>query len=260
LRAPPRKDTDTAMDEHGLLDFTNKGVLITGGSRGLGRAVAASLAAAGAKVALVARDGAALHEAVAAIRKHGGDAHAIVADVADKESTHAIAGQAAALVGPIEILLNNASSLGHVPLRALLDTDCEALEETLAVNLVGAFRLTKAVLGGMVLRRRGVVVNVTSDAAVASYPGWGAYGVAKAALEHLGRIWGAELAGSGVRLFSFDPGEMDTLMHAQAMPDADRATLADPQQVAARLVALIRAAGTIDLGARVSAAAEAVAA
>jgi NAD(P)-dependent dehydrogenase (short-subunit alcohol dehydrogenase family) len=235
------------------MELVNKAVLITGGSRGLGRAVATTLAAAGAKVALVARHAEELHATVAAIRASGGQAHAIVADVADKDSTFAIAGQAAALVGPIDVLFNNASSLGHVPLRALLDTDCEALEEALAVNLVGAFRLTKAVAGGMVLRGRGVVVNVTSDAAVAAYPNWGAYGVAKAALEHLGRIWGAELAGTGVRLFSFDPGEMDTVMHAQAMPEADRAVLAHPDDVAARLVALIRSADRIDLGARVTA-------
>jgi NAD(P)-dependent dehydrogenase (short-subunit alcohol dehydrogenase family) len=235
------------------MELVNKAVLITGGSRGLGRAVATTLAAAGAKVALVARHAEELHVTVAAIRASGGQAHAIVADVADKDSTFAIAGQAAALIGPIDVLFNNASSLGHVPLRALLDTDCEALEEALAVNLVGAFRLTKAVAGGMVLRGRGVVVNVTSDAAVAAYPNWGAYGVAKAALEHLGRIWGAELADTGVRLFSFDPGEMDTVMHAQAMPDADRAVLAHPDDVAARLVALIRSADRIDLGARVTA-------
>jgi NAD(P)-dependent dehydrogenase (short-subunit alcohol dehydrogenase family) len=237
------------------MELTNKTVLITGASRGLGRAVATQLAAAGAKLALMARNPGPLHDTVAAIRAAGGEAHAIVADVADKQNTHAIAGQAAALLGPIDVLLNNASTLGHVPLRALLDTDCEALQEALEVNLVGPFRLTKAVLGGMMLRGQGVVINVTSDAAVEAYPGWGAYGVAKAALEHLGRIWGAELAQSGVRLFSFDPGEMDTVMHAQAMPEADRATLANPQQVAARLVALIRTADRIDLGARVTAAA-----
>ena len=240
------------------MELTNKAVLITGGSRGLGRAVATSLAAAGARVAVVARNAAPLHDTVAAIRAAGGEAHAIVADVADKESTFAITGQAAALLGPIDVLFNNASTLGHVPLRALIDTDCEALELALAVNLVGAFRLTKAVLGGMVLRGQGVVINVTSDAAVEAYPGWGAYGVAKAALEHMGRIWGAELADTGVRLFSVDPGEMDTVMHAQAIPEADRATLADPQQVAARLIALIRRADSIDLGARVTAASQVV--
>src|SRR6185369_17167166 len=117
---------------------------------------------------------------------------------------------------------NNASTLGPVPLRLLLDTDCEDLEQALAVNLVGPFRLTKVVLGQMVLRGRGLVVNVTSDAALEAYPRWGAYGASKAALEQLGRVWAAELQETGVRVLAVDPGEMDTRMHADAIPDADR--------------------------------------
>ena len=214
--------------------------LITGGSRGLGLALGRALAEAGARVALVARDPQALRAAVADIRVRGGDAEAIVADIANKQATYAIAGQAAALLGPIDILINNASTLGPVPLRPLLDTDCEDLERALAVNLVGAFRLTKAVVGSMLLRGGGLVLNVTSDAAVQPYPGWGAYGASKAALEQLGRIWSAELAGTGVHVLNVDPGEMNTRMHAEAMPEADPATLADPAAVAARLVALIR--------------------
>ena len=80
------------------------------------------------------------------------------------------------------------------PLRLLLDTECEDLERVLAVNLVGPFRLTKALAGSMVLRGAGLVVHVTSDAATEAYPRWGAYGVSKAALDHLGRVWAAELA------------------------------------------------------------------
>ena len=95
----------------------------------------------------------------AEIRARGGEAHAIAADVADLEATHAIAGQAAAMVGTVDLLINNASTLGPVPLRLLLDTDCEDLERALAVNLVGPFRLTKALLGPMVLRGRGLVVE-----------------------------------------------------------------------------------------------------
>ncbi len=166
-----------------------------------------------------------------------------MADVADKEATYAIAGQAAALVGPIDLLINNASTLGPVPLRLLLDTDCEDLERALAVNLVGPFRLTKALAGPMVLRGRGLVLNITSDAAVEAYPSWGAYGASKAALEQLGRVWAAELAGTGVRVINVDPGEMNTRMHAEAMPDADPAALADPAAVARRLVTMIRASG-----------------
>ncbi len=216
-----------------------KAALVTGGSQGLGRALGGALAAAGARVVLVARTAGPLHEAVAAIRAGGGDVHGIVADVADIDRTAAIAGQAAAMVGPIDLLINNASTLGPVPLRLLLDTDCEDLSRALEVNLVGPFRLTKAVAGSMVLRGAGVIVNISSDAAVAVYPQWGAYGVSKAALDHLGRIWAAELEGTGVRILGIDPGEMDTRMHADAMPEADRSRLAAPAAVAARIVQLL---------------------
>jgi NAD(P)-dependent dehydrogenase (short-subunit alcohol dehydrogenase family) len=138
-----------------------------------------------------------------------------------------------------------------VPLRLLLDTDCEDLERALAVNLVGPFRLTKALVGSMVLRGRGLIVNVTSDAAVEPYSRWGAYGASKAALDHLGRIWAAELEGSGVRILTVDPGEMNTRMHAEAMPEADPAQLADPAQVAERIVALVQE-GQAASGARVA--------
>jgi NAD(P)-dependent dehydrogenase (short-subunit alcohol dehydrogenase family) len=233
------------------MELKGMATLVTGGSRGLGAALGRRLAAAGARVVLVARHSEPLAEVVATIRAAGGEAHAIVADLADKEAIHAIAGQAAALVGPIDLLVNNASTLGPVPLRLLLDTDCEDLEQALAVNLVGPFRLTKIVLGSMVLRGRGVVVNVTSDAAVEPYPRWGAYGASKAALEQLGRVWAAELEGTGVRILTIDPGEMNTLMHAQAIPDADPTTLADPTHIAVRLLDTLAdgaPAGKINLG------------
>jgi NAD(P)-dependent dehydrogenase (short-subunit alcohol dehydrogenase family) len=222
------------------MDIRGQGAMVTGGSRGLGRALGQALALAGARVVLVARHDEPLAQVVAAIRERGGEAHAVVADVADREATYAIAGQAAALVGPIDILVNNASTLGPVPLRLLLDTDCEDLERALAVNLVGPFRLTKALVGSMVLRGRGVVVNVSSDAATLPYERWGAYGASKAALEQMTRIWAAELAGTGVRLFTVDPGEMNTRMHADAVPEADPTTLPDPARAAERIAALIR--------------------
>jgi NAD(P)-dependent dehydrogenase (short-subunit alcohol dehydrogenase family) len=156
-------------------------------------------------------------------------------------------------VGTVDLLVNNASTLGPVPLRLLLDTDCEDLERALAVNLVGPFRLTKALLGPMVLRGRGLVVDITSDASVEPYPTWGAYGASKAALDHLGRVWAAELEGTGVRLLTVDPGEMNTRMHADAIPDADPATLADPARVAARIRLLIEQETLAPSGARVPA-------
>jgi len=228
--------------------------LITGGSRGLGRALGRALGGAGFRVVLVARERGPLDRAVEELRARGGEAHGIAADVADREAVAAIAGQAAALVGPIDLLVNNASTLGPVPLRLLLDTDCEDLSRALEVNLVAPFRLTKALAGAMVLRGRGTIVNISSDAGVEAYPRWGAYGASKAALEQLGRIWAAELEGTGVRVLTIDPGEMNTRMHADALPEADPAGLADPEQVALRIVALLAAEGAAApaSGARVS--------
>lgn len=227
--------------------------LITGASRGLGAALSRALARRGAKVALVARERAPLEEVAAAITAEGGEAHAIAADVGDKRAIHAIAGAAAALVGPIDLLIHNASTLGKTPLPFLLDTECEDLERVLQVNLIGPFRLTRAIAGSMALRRRGLIVHISSDAAVNAYPGWGAYGVSKAALDHLGRSWAAELEGAGIRVLTIDPGEMNTKMHADAIPDADPDTLADPDDIAARIVALIERAETVSTGARIEA-------
>lgn len=228
--------------------------LVTGASRGLGEQLARKLAAGGARVALVARHEEELNRVVETIRSEGGVAHGIVADVGDKRAAHAIAAAASATVGDVDLLVHNASTLGHVPLRPLLETDCEALEETLEINLVGPLRLTKLLAGSMVLRGRGLVVHVTSDASVAAYPGWGAYGASKAALDHLGRILGAELEGTGVRVVSVDPGEMNTRMHADALPGADPATLLDPAVVAERILRLVTRAEHLPSGARVEAA------
>jgi NAD(P)-dependent dehydrogenase (short-subunit alcohol dehydrogenase family) len=233
-----------------MSDSMVQNALITGGGRGLGRALGRALAARGAAVVLVARTPAELEQAVAEIRRAGGQAHGIVADVGDKEAVYRIAGEAAALVGAIDLLVHNASDLGPTPLRVLLDTECEDLARVLDVNLIGPFRLTKAVAGPMLLAGRGTVLLISSDAAVEPYPGWGAYGVSKAALDHLGRIWAAELAGTGVRVIAVDPGEMDTRMHADAMPDADRSVLAAPDAVAERIVSMIETPERAPSGAR----------
>jgi len=233
-----------------MFDINGKSALITGGSRGLGRALALRLSAGGAKVALVARHQKELEETVKEIRKNGGIAYGIVADVGDKESVYPIVGQAAALTGPVDILINNASTLGPVPLRLIPDTDCEDFERALQVNTVGPFRLIKAVAGSMVLRQTGVIVNISSDAAVEPYPSWGVYGASKAALDHLTRIAALELADTSVRLFSVDPGEMNTRMHADAMPDADPDTLPPPDAVAEKIVMMIRQSSGIATGTR----------
>ena len=221
------------------MEIENRAALITGASKGLGRSLAGRLAAAGARVVLVARDAGEVEAAARAIRQKGGAACAIAADVGDKDAAHRIAGQAAALAGTIDLVIHNASTLGPVPLAPLLDTSCEDFQRAFEVNVLGPFRLTKLFAGAMALRGTGMVVHVTSDASVSAYPGWGAYGVTKAALDHLTRIWAAELESTGVKLLAVDPGEMDTRMHADAMPDADRASLLSPDVVADRIVRLV---------------------
>jgi NAD(P)-dependent dehydrogenase (short-subunit alcohol dehydrogenase family) len=235
------------------MKIQGQGALVTGASRGLGRALAELLAVRGARVALVAREAGPLSGVVATIRARGGIAHAVAGDIAAKNAVHRIAGQAQGLVGEIGIAIHNASTLGPVPLRLLLDTECEDLTHVLETNLVGPFRLTKILAGAMVLRGDGVLVHIGSDAAVEPYPTWGAYGTSKAAQNHLSRILAAELAGTGVRVLAVDPGEMDTKMHADAIPDADRSTLQKPADVAARIVQMIEHEERAPSGARLTA-------
>jgi NAD(P)-dependent dehydrogenase (short-subunit alcohol dehydrogenase family) len=235
------------------MELRGKGALITGASRGLGKALAAELAGRGARVVMVARGAEELRRAAAEIVAAGGEAHALAGDIADKRGALALAAGAAALVGDIDLLVHNASTLGPLPMPLLLDTECEDLASVLETNLVGPFRVTKAIAGSMAMRGGGLVVHISSDAAIEPYPRWGSYGVSKAALDHLGRIWAAELADMGVRFVSVDPGEMDTRMHAEAMPDADRSSLARPEDVASRIVAFLESARGLTSGARMAA-------
>ena len=215
---------------------------MTGGTSGLGLALVREFLARGARVAFVAR-GRDRVERVA--RAHPG-AHGVVGDISIKEDIHPIAIQIVGELGGVDVLVNNASDIGPVPLKLLADTDCEELERALATNVTGPFRLTKALLGALSAsaRERGgaVVLNVSSDAAVNAYPSWGAYGASKAALRHLSHIWNAELATEGVHFLSVDPGDMDTPLHAMAVPDADPATLKRPDVAARELVDAIAAA------------------
>lgn len=224
-----------------------RAILITGASRGLGRALTLEAARRGARVGLVGRNAESLESVAGEVRALGAEAHVLPADISDARAIHPLAGQAHARLGEVDVLINNASALGPTPLRPLLDTECEDFEAVLQTNLLGPFRLAKALLGPMRLRGFGIVANISSDAAVEAYPTWGAYGVSKAALDHLSRIWSAELGEQGVggvRVFSVDPGEMDTQMHAAAIPDADPTSLQRPEDVARMLLDRVEGSGS----------------
>jgi NAD(P)-dependent dehydrogenase (short-subunit alcohol dehydrogenase family) len=223
------------------LDLNGVRVAVTGGTSGLGLALVRRLSLLGARVAFVAR--------TAADVEHTGlktGALGIVGDIGRKEDIHPIALQVTAGLGGLDVLINNASSLGPVPLRLLADTECEELETALAVNLVGTFRLTKALYGALAASARegrgALVINISSDAAVNAYPGWGAYGASKAALAHMSAIWDEEARADGVRFQAIDPGDMDTPLHALAVPDADPSSLKRPGTAAEEIIARISAA------------------
>jgi NAD(P)-dependent dehydrogenase (short-subunit alcohol dehydrogenase family) len=214
-------------------------VAITGGTSGLGLALVKELKQRGAQVAFIARTEARVAR-VAAEESVQNNVVGIVGDVANKHDIHRIALQVTGLLGGLDVLINNASDLGPVPLAMLGDTQCEDFERALVTNVLGPFRLTKALLGSLAASARegkgALVMNISSDAAVNPYPTWGAYGASKAALAHMTRVWDEELSSQGVRFIALDPGDMDTPMHAAAVPDADPSSL-KPPAVAARELA-----------------------
>ena len=214
-------------------------VAITGGTSGLGFALVRRLLDRKAHVAFVARG----EKGVERVSRERPDACGIVGDVSRKDDIHPIAIQVLGALGGLDVLVNNASSLGPVPLALLADTECEDLERALDTNVLGPFRLTNALLGALAASAREgrapLVINISSDAAVTPYAGWGAYGASKAALHHLSRIWNEELTAEGIAIVSIDPGDMDTPLHMLAVPDADRSQLKSPDAAALEISDLI---------------------
>jgi NAD(P)-dependent dehydrogenase (short-subunit alcohol dehydrogenase family) len=214
-------------------------VAVTGGTSGLGLALVEALHALGAAVAFVARRADRVEETA---RRLPGT-HGLAGDVSRKEDIHPLALRITAAIGGLDVLVHNASSLGPVPLAPLADTECEDLEAALATNVLGPFRLTKALLGALAASARegrpALVIHVVSDAAVTPYAGWGAYGASKAALLHMSRIWDEELRARGVRVQAIDPGDMDTPLHALAVPSADPSQLKRPADSAREIVEII---------------------
>jgi NAD(P)-dependent dehydrogenase (short-subunit alcohol dehydrogenase family) len=227
--APPAGITDA-----GAGPLHGRRVAVTGGTAGLGLALVRELRSRGARVAFVARQRAGVERVALDTGAHG-----VVGDVSNKEDIHPIAVQILGALGGLDVLINNASSLGPAQLELLGDTQCEDFEQALATNVLGPFRLTKALLGSLGASARdgrgAAVLNVCSDAAFNAYPRWGAYGASKAALHHMTRIWAEELKTEGIRFVSFDPGDMDTALHRAALPDGDPGSLKRPQTAAREL-------------------------
>jgi len=221
-------------------DLKNVRIAITGGTSGLGLALVRECLARGARVAFVARTRERVEQVATENKGENRGVHGIVGDISSKDDIYPIAMQITGELGGLDVLVNNASDLGPVPLQMLSDTDCEDLERAFYTNVIGPFRLTKALMGALAASAReargAVVLNISSDAAINPYPGWGAYGSSKAALHHLTRIWGEEHASENVHFLSLDPGDMDTPMHAAAIPDADPSTLKRPEDSARELV------------------------
>ena len=209
--------------------------LITGASRGLGLEIARLYAARGAQLVIAARHPGPLEEAAQELRAKT-DVVSMALDVSQDAERLVAAGLNR--FGRIDVLINNASELGPSPMPELADLPWQDMERILRVNVTAPLHLTQLVLPQMRARGGGVVINVSSDAGVEAYPGWGGYGASKAALEHLSRVLAAEVAGSGIRVYVVDPGDMNTEMHRFAEPGVDLSGLPGPEVAAPAFVYL----------------------
>ncbi|HZB49722.1 MAG TPA: SDR family oxidoreductase [Mycobacteriales bacterium] len=205
--------------------------LITGASRGLGRALARSLAADGWRLVLDARTAADL-DAVAA-RLGPAEVVAVAGDVTDPDHRRELA---AAAGDRLDLLVLNASTLGPAPLPPLARYDLGALREVLETNTVAPLALTQLVLPAL-RAARGRVLAVSSDAAAGAYEGWGGYGASKAALDQLANVLGAEEP--DLRVYAVDPGDMRTAMHQAAFPGEDISDRPEPESVVPALRRLV---------------------
>lgn len=212
----------------------HKKILITGASQGLGRAMAIAFAREGAEaISITARNKTNLNKVVKEINKINPSALviAIAGDLSLPEDVERIAATTLkAFDGRIDVLVNNASSVGPTPLPYLLDYPPEEFNRVLNTNLVAPFLMIRHVLSSMI-EYGGSIINVTSDAGVIGYPGWGAYGISKFGLEGLSQTWSSELQDTLVRVNWVDPGSMNTTMHREAEPEEDPTQWADPESV-----------------------------
>jgi len=221
----------------------NQTAIITGASRGLGRALAAGLAREGFDLIIDARDAAALHAAAGALRAAGPAAQrpggtvvtAVAGDVTDPAHRAALLA-AASGAGRLDLLVNNAGTLGASPLPALADYPADELRAAFEANVIAPIALTQLALP-LLRASGGAVLNITSDAAVEAYAGWGGYGAAKAALEQASNVLAAEEP--TVRVWWADPGDLRTDMHQLAFPGEDISDRPEPSSVVPAFLRLV---------------------
>ena len=217
--------------------------LVTGASRGLGRALAAGLAREGFDLIIDARDAVALDAAAGALRAAGPAAQrpgstvvtAVPGDITDPAHRAALLAAAAA-AGRLDLLVNNAGTLGASPLPALADYPPDELRAAFEANVIAPIALTQLVLP-LLRASGGAVLNITSDAAVEAYTGWGGYGAAKAALEQASNVLAAEEP--TLRVWWADPGDLRTDMHQLAFPGEDISDRPEPESVVPAFVRLV---------------------
>lgn len=217
------------MASNGEQKLTGKIALITGGSRGIGRAIAAVYAREGAKVFICARGAADLHQAIADIRSTGGEAHGRVGDKGDAAHAKAIVQGALQQFGKLDVLVNNASLLG--PRVPIAEYPVSAWEDVLRVNLTGSFLMIQEALKIMMPQRSGSIINVSSGVGRIGKARWGAYAPSKFGLEGLTQVLADEVREFGIRVNAVNPGPTRTGMRASAYPEEDPLTLLAPEDI-----------------------------
>jgi NAD(P)-dependent dehydrogenase (short-subunit alcohol dehydrogenase family) len=213
--------------------------IVTGASRGLGEALATGLARAGWSLVIDARDRTTLDAAADRIRAQGAEGVRVVArvgDITDGAHRHSLTAAAFEL-GGLDLVVNNAGTLGTSPLPSLADYPLGDLRVAFEVNVVAPLGLLQDTLPLLLDAPHPRVINVTSDAAVEAYEGWGGYGAGKAALEHLGAVLAAEFP--ALTVWSVDPGDLRTAMHQAAFPGEDISDRPEPATVVPGFLGLI---------------------
>jgi NAD(P)-dependent dehydrogenase (short-subunit alcohol dehydrogenase family) len=210
--------------------LSGKVALVTGGSRGIGKAIAAAYAGEGARVFICARNEESIGRAVAEMRSRGGEVDGMTGDVGNPDDVQRIAQGATAHYGTIDVLVNNASLLG--PRLPIAEYPLTEWEEVLRVNLTGIFLMTQRVLRFMRAQRNGSIINVSSGVGRVGKPRWGAYAVSKFGVEGFTQMLAEEVKDCGIRVNAVNPGPTRTEMRAAAYPDEDPLTLAGPEKIA----------------------------